>query len=322
MMAEQEAAKAQEAARLARETALTHDVMQREESERRLAEAEEARQHSLAKFISELSVLPMLPGETADQRAARLELHRLHVIDPRSWVRKERITAMEPKLPWASGTRAIDDLHSCHVLYELVHMPWRFDRPSEQEPDVERLTGTGKEALVQFLFRLRCLAEQLEEFAGVPFVPERCVAPDINYAQMYARELQGNPTLTAQRGRANATTHLGVREHQGLTHIKSVLARAVLNRADSDAMRYLCICLGDPELHRRTVAFSGVGNVSDAAASSANPASRRWFYGETTPFAFNLCGEPIKITEDEPWLPAVVGVSGTYHSPSSRMSVC
>ena len=75
-MAEQEAAKAQEAARLARETALTHDVMQREESERRLAEAEEARQHSLAKFISELSVLPMLPGETADQRAARLERRR------------------------------------------------------------------------------------------------------------------------------------------------------------------------------------------------------------------------------------------------------
>ena len=271
----------------------------------------ESKWTTLADVLPSLRVVPSLPDETPAEQRARLRLDELDVLDPREWVLKARLEAMQPKPRWPVG---VDELHKCHVLYELERPQWQpLTAPPRMpkndgrgmyvrklEPEVERLTGSGKAALVQFLLQLYCMVEGVHEFRGVQLVPAHCKAPAADWLRMYARELKGQTTLSYKPGRVDSSCPAYTREASELLHIKTLLARAVLNQGNTYAVRFLCLCLGAPEWHRRSVAFCG--RVSDAGACSTSDGGVTHFYAVTTPFAFSLSGEPVLFDPSAPWL--------------------
>ena len=161
---------------------------------------------------------------------------------------------------------------------ERLQLPdWAEEMFNIEGMDQER--GDGHK-LMLFLFALRCCAEGLDEYAGIPFRPEKWVLPQAaqrwywsngertssvpregdKWWKIFDREIDGRwPSWWNNKHEANrVATRRELRR-------RVLLARSVLNQADSLAIVCLCLCYLDDhydDFRELVPAFHGVVYLS------------------------------------------------------------
>ena len=141
----------------------------------------------------------------------------------------------------------------------------------------------------EFLFALRCCAEGLDEYAGLPFRPERWKLPTsplrifwregelvgviprdgAKWWRVFHREYSGRwPSWWCDWNHRKWTDDLR-QSHRLMLQRKVLLARAVLNQADNLAIIFLCMCTLDPMGVKSTEAIGDFAPAARRAGVSA-----------------------------------------------------